>query len=145
MAEPLVKVILDTSIYIPFINAGISHPIFELGYETPLLYMSAVVIEELYAGASDTNTIKLLDRLYGTFENLSRLIVPESSDWQKAGKVIAKLGRKYGFEEKFLTKITNDVLIALSARKIGAVVVTNNMRDFLRIKEFVDFKIYGEI
>jgi hypothetical protein len=36
-------------------------------------------------------------------------------------------------------------LIALSARRIGAVVLTNNMRDFLRIKEFVDFKIYGEI
>jgi len=143
MAEPLVKVILDTSIYIPFINAGISHPILELEYETPLLYMSAVVIEELYAGASDNNTIKLLDRLYGTFENLGRLIAPDALDWKKTGKVIAKLGQKYGFEEKFLTKITNDVLIALSARKIGAVVVTFNIKDFSRIKEFVDFEIYG--
>ncbi len=59
MAEPLVKVILDTSIYIPFINEGITHPILELEYGTPLLYMSAVVIEELYAGASDNNTINL--------------------------------------------------------------------------------------
>jgi predicted nucleic acid-binding protein len=142
MAEPLVKVILDTSIYIPFIKAGISHPILELEYETPLLYMSAVVIEELYAGASDNNTIKLLDKLYRTFEDLGRLIAPDASDWQHTGRIIAKLGRKCGFEEKFLTKITNDVLIALSARKIGAIVVTNNMRDFLRIKEFVDFRIY---
>ncbi len=145
MAEPLVKVILDTSIYIPFINAGISHPILELEYETPLFYMSAVVIEELYAGASDNTTIKLLDRLYRTFEDLGRLIAPDASDWKKTGKVIAKLGQKYRFEEKFLTNITNDILIALSARKIGAVVVTNNMRDFLKIKEFVDFKVYGEI
>jgi len=142
MAEPLVKVILDTSIYIPFINAGISHPILELEYETPLLYMSAVVIEELYAGASDNNTIKLLDRLCATFEELGRLIAPDALDWKKTGKVITKLGQKYGFEEKFLTKITNDVLIALSARKIGAVVVTFNIKDFSRIKEFVDFEIY---
>lgn len=142
MAEPLVKVILDTSIYSPFINAGISHPILELEYGTPLLYMTAVVIEELYAGASDNTTIKLLDRLYGTFEDLGRLIAPDASDWKKTGKIIAKLGQKYGFGEKFLSRIANDVLIALSARKIGAVVVTNNMRDFLRIKEFVDFKIY---
>ena len=142
MAEPLVKVILDTSIYIPFINAGISHPILELEYETPLLYMSAVVIEELYASASDNNTIKLLDRLYGTFEDLGRLIAPDALDWKKTGKVITKLGQKYGFEEKFLTKKTNDVLIALSARKIGAVVVTFNIKDFSRIKEFVDFEIY---
>ena len=143
MAESLVKVILDTSIYIPFINSGIAHPVLDLKYESPLLYMSAVVIEELYAGASDNITVKLLDRLYGTLEDLGRLIAPDASDWKKTGKIIANLGRKYGFEEKFLTKITNDVLIALSARKIGAVVVTNNVKDFLRIKEFVDFKIYG--
>jgi len=143
MAESLVKIVLDASIYIPFINAGITYPVLDLEYESPFIYMSAVVIEELYAGASDRDTIKLLDRLYGTFEDIGRLITPDASDWQKTGKVIAKLGRKYGFEEKFLTKITNDVLIALSARKIGAVVVTNNIKDFLRIKEFADFKMYG--
>ncbi len=142
MAEPPVKVVLDTSIYIPFINKGISHPILELEYKTPLLYMSVVVIEELYAGAHGNASIKLLDRAYKTFEDLGRLIVPGVADWQKTGKVVAKLGQKYGFEDSFLSRITNDVLIALSVRRIGAVVVTNNTRDFLRIKEFVDFKIY---
>jgi len=144
MAEYLTKVILDTSIYIPFINAGISHPVLELECK-PLFYMSAVVIEELYAGAFDKISVKLLDRMYETFENLGRVIVPEASDWQKTGKVIAKFGQKYGFGKKFLSKTTNDVLIAFSARRIGAIVVTNNTKDFLRIKEFVDFEIYGEI
>lgn len=143
MAEPLVKVILDSSIYIPFINKGLSHPIIELEYGMPLLYMSAVVIEELYAGAFDNNSIKLLDKLYGTFDNLGRLIVPDASDWQRTGKVVAKLSQKYRLGKMFLSKITNDVLIALSARRIGAVVVTYNKKDFLKIKEFVDFKIYG--
>lgn len=137
-----VKVILDTSIYIPFINDGIAHPAFELRGGKPLLYMSAVVLEELYAGALDKTSIKLLDRLYTTFEKLGRLVVPEASDWQRTGKVIAKLGRKYGFEERFLSKITNDVLIAQSAKKIGAMIATRNTMDFTRIKEFVDFKIY---
>jgi hypothetical protein len=105
--------------------------------------MSAVVIEKLYAGASDNNTIKLLDRLYGTFEDPGRLIAPDASDWQKTGKVIARLGQKYGFEKNFLSRMTNDVLITLSARKNGAVVITHNKRDFLKIKEFVDFKVYG--
>jgi predicted nucleic acid-binding protein len=145
MAEPLVKVILDTSIYIPFINEGVAHPVLELEYETPLLYMSVVVIEELYAGALDNSSVKLLDRLHKTFDNLDRLVVPEASDWQKTGKIIAKLSQKYGLEKNFLSRMTNDILITLSARQIGAVVVTNNIRDFLRIKEFVDFEIYGEI
>lgn len=41
-----------------------------------------------------------------------------------------KLGGKYGFEDKYLAKIQNDVLITLSARQIRAFVVTNNSKDF---------------
>ena len=61
---------------------------------------------------------------------------------KKTGRIVAELGSKYGFEDIFLARITNDILIALSARKIGAVVVTHNTKDFLKIKEFVDFKIH---
>ena len=139
-----VKVIFDTSVYIPFINDGITYPTRELNVDIgkQMLYMSAVVIEELYAGAFDTQSIKLLDTLYKTFKSLNRLLIHEASDWQKAGKVIANIGKKYGFEDIFLSKITNDVLIAVSARRIGALVITNNTKDFSRIKEFVDFKFY---
>lgn len=139
-----VKVVFDTSVYIPFINKGIVYPTSELNIGKPLLYMSAVVIEELYAGAFDNNSIKLIDRLYATFKDLGRLIVPEASDLQKAGKIIGRMGRKYGFEDLFLTKIANDVLIALSSKRIGAVLITKNLKDFLLIKEFLDFKIYGK-
>ncbi|MEK6725809.1 MAG: type II toxin-antitoxin system VapC family toxin [Deltaproteobacteria bacterium] len=142
MAGLLVKVVIDTSVYIPFINKGTSHPLLGLGQGVPLFYMSAVVIEELYAGASDDASIKLLDNLYKTFDSAGRLIVPDASDWQKTGRIVAELGSKYGFEDIFLARITNDILIALSARKIGAVVVTHNTKDFLKIKEFVDFKIH---
>jgi predicted nucleic acid-binding protein len=143
MAEQPLKLVLDTSIYIPFINKGIAHPAVESHYGHPLLYLSAVVIEELYAGALDVPSMRLLDKLYDTFSGLGRLVTPDASDWQKAGKVVANLGRKYGFENIFLTKITHDILIALSARRIGAAILTNNMKDFVRIQEFVDFKLYG--
>jgi predicted nucleic acid-binding protein len=137
-----VKAVVDTSVYIPFINNGFSHPVIDGIYGQPVLYMSSVVIEELYAGAFDAISIKLIDRLYETFERLNRLIVPNASDWQKAGKVVAKLGRKYGFESLYLARIQNDVLIALSARQIGAYVITGNMKDYERIREFLDFKLY---
>ncbi|MBE7444244.1 MAG: type II toxin-antitoxin system VapC family toxin [Planctomycetia bacterium] len=139
-----VKVIFDTSIYIPFINDGIAYPAGEPNVNPgkQMLYLSAVVIEELYAGAFDTQSIKLLDTLYKTFKSLNRLLIPDAADWQKTGKVIANIGKKYGFEGIFLSKITNDVLIAVSARRIGARVITNNVKDFSRIKEFVDFTYY---
>ncbi len=141
MAQRLVKVVLDTSIYIPYINEGVSHPVFELEEYIPIIYMSAVVMEELYAGAHDRKTVRLLDKLYDTFQSLNRLITPDAQDWQQAGKVIARMGRKYGFEKRFLSRITNDVLIAITARKIGALVITKNKKDFSLIREFLNFKM----
>ena len=141
MADARIKAILDTSIYIPFINDGIVHPILEIDIGKPVIYLSAIVAAELYAGAFDNQSIKLLDKLYKAFYDTQRIVTPSSNDWQTTGKVIAKLGRKYGFEDRFLSKIQNDVLIALSARQIGASVITNNTKDFLKIKEFVNFNL----
>ena len=142
MAEQPHKLVLDTSIYIPFINKGVAHPVIESHQAHPLLYLSVVVVEELYAGAFDAHTIKLLDKLYDTFSNLGRVVAPNASDWQHAGKIVAQLGRKYGFENIFLAKLAHDILIALSARRIGAAIVTNNVNDFVKIQEFVDFRLY---
>lgn len=141
MGEYPFKALCDTSVYIPFINQGISHPVFTESVR-PVLYMSMVVLAELYAGSHDANSIKLVDRLYNTFLSVGRLIVPNNEDWRKTGMIMAKVGQKYGFEAKYLAKIQNDILIACSARKIGAFIVTQNKKDFRRIKEFIDFKIY---
>ncbi len=142
MAEYPFKVICDTSIYIPFINQGIAHPVFSDKSISPVLYMSAVVLSELYSGAHDNQSIKLLDKLYHAFQNVGRLIVPNDNDWRHTGGVIAKMKKKYGFESKYLARIQNDILIACSALKIGAFIVTQNKKDFQRIKEFIDFRIY---
>ena len=138
-----IKVLADTSIYIPFINKGISQPALEAIVEKPMLYMSAVVMEELYSGALDAASVKLLDRMYETYEKLGRLVVPSASDWQRAGRIVAKLGKKYGFERLYLARMQNDTLIALCARQISAYVVTRNTKDFLRIREFLEYKLYS--
>jgi predicted nucleic acid-binding protein len=142
MVELPVKIILDTSIYIPFINEGIAFPELEPKYARAVTYVSAVVVEELYAGAFDRKSVTLMDRMYKTFDNLGRLIAPDASDWQKAGRIVARMGKKYGFEKLFLARVTHDILIALSARRIGAILATHNMKDFIKIKEFVNFKLY---
>ncbi len=105
--------------------------------------MSAVVLSELYAGSHDSQSIKLLDKLYHTFQNVGRFIVPDGGDWRKTGGIIPRLREKYGYETRYLSRIQNDILIAFSARRIGAFVVTQNKRDFQRIREFIDFRIYG--
>ena len=143
MAEYPFKVICDTSIYIPFINRGIAHPAVFNETSAPLLYMSSVVISELYAGAHDSRSIKILDKLYHTFQGVGRLIAPSDDDWRQTGGIIAKSGKKYGYDATYLSRLQNDILIAGSARRIGAFVLTNNEKDFVRIREFMDFRIYG--
>jgi len=104
--------------------------------------MSFVVLSELFAGAHDSQSIKLLNRLYHSFDSVGRLIVPAARDWQQTGGVISKMRTKYGFDRQYLARIQNDILIAESARRIGGLVVTKNEKDFKRIKEFVDFRLY---
>jgi predicted nucleic acid-binding protein len=67
--------------------------------------MSAVVLSELYAGAHDGRSIKLLDKLYNTFRDVGRLLVPDDRDWREAGSILAKLRRKYGFEARYLSRL----------------------------------------
>ncbi len=144
MAEYPLKAVCDTSVYIPFINQGITHPVFSEKSFSPVLYMSAVVLSELYAGAHDRLSIKILDKLYRAFQDVGRLIVPVDSDWRQTGGIIAKLRGKYGYEAGYLSRLQNDILIACSARGIGAFVFTRNERDFQRIREFLDFHIHGQ-
>ena len=75
MEEHPPKALCDTSVYIPFINQGIIHPVL-IESVRPVLYMSMVVLTELYAGSYDVNSIKLVDKLYNTFLDVKRLIVP---------------------------------------------------------------------
>ena len=48
-------------------------------------------MEELYAGAFDVSSVKLLDKMHDTFSGMNRLIIPDAMDWRKTGKVVAQL------------------------------------------------------
>ncbi len=141
MAVSPAKAVLDTSIYLSFLRRD--QEIHDLGFllRPTLLYMSSVVFAELYAGAKDRFTLRRLERLYRTFDRLDRVIAPDKQVWLETGQVLQQLGLKHGFEATGLARLTHDVLIALTARKIGAMVFTRNRRDFERIRDLRDFQL----
>ena len=141
MAVSPAKAILDTSVYLSFLRRD--GEILDLGFllRPTLLYMSSVVFAELYAGAKNRPTIRLLGRLYRTFDRLDRIIAPDKQVWFESAEVLRLLGLRHGFEGTGLARLTHDVLIALTARKIGAAVFTRNRRDFERIRELRDFRL----
>ncbi len=71
---------------------------------------------------------------------LKRILVPNLGDWTQAGRVLARLAAKYGYEKIGQGRLANDTLIAMSAARIGARVVTVNERDFRKLAEFRAFE-----
>ena len=141
MAVSPAKAILDTSVYLSFLRRG--GEIRDLGFllRPTLLYLSSVVFAEIYTGAKDRLTARRLERLYRTFERLDRVAAPDKQVWFEAARVLQQIRVQHGFEETGLARLTHDVLIALTARKIGAVVFTRNEKDFDRIQELRDFQL----
>jgi len=97
------------------------------------------VLQELYAGAGDDSR-SLIEKLERDFEGLKRILVPNLSDWTLAGRVLARLAAKYGYEKIGRGRLTNDALIAMSAGRSGIRVITANERDFRRLAEFCPFQ-----
>jgi predicted nucleic acid-binding protein len=103
------------------------------------VWLSAVVLEELYAGASD-RARQVVERLERDFDGAKRILVPNLSDWTQAGRVLARVAAKYHYEKIGLGRLTNDALIAMSAARLGVRVITANERDFSRLAEFRAFQ-----
>jgi predicted nucleic acid-binding protein len=103
------------------------------------IWLSSVVLEELYAGATPRSR-HVLERFERDFERAKRILVPNLNDWTQAGKVLARLATKYDYEHIGQGRLTNDALIAMSAGRSGITVITANERDFMKLAEFRPFQ-----
>jgi predicted nucleic acid-binding protein len=132
--------VLDSSVYISAMrrgNGGIL-ALRRLSADTPI-WLSAVVLEELYAGAFG-RVLQLVEKMERDFDGVKRILVPNLGDWTQAGRVLARVAAKYGYEKIGQGRLANDTLIAMSAARIGARVITANERDFRKLAEFRTFQ-----
>lgn len=105
-------------------------------------YLSSIVLAEMLAGAPDRDVIKFWRAAQAFAVNLDRFIVPDSEDWLQAGLVLQRLSQQakrenFGSTPKFSPeerqRLFNDCLLAVSCRRAGATVVTDNVKDFERL------------
>jgi predicted nucleic acid-binding protein len=139
-------ILFDTSVYISALRQG-DETILSLRRAarsrdnvTRPLWLSAVVLHELYLGAQGARARSELQRLEREFVKVDRLLIPSRNDWTTAGLALSKIGRKYGFELIGRARMTNDALIAMSCASRGLVVQTKNPGDFKLIAEFRSFE-----
>src|SRR5713101_3456698 len=83
--------LFDSSIYISALRRGddAALALRRLATDAPL-WLSAVVLEELYAGVGDHDR-HVVERLQRDFDRAKRILVPNLSDWTEAGRVLSRL------------------------------------------------------
>lgn len=133
-------VLFESAIYISALRLGDDGTLIvrRLAADAPV-WLSSVVLEELYAGAGD-HARRAVERLERDFDRAKRILVPNLSDWTQAGRVLARLAEKYHYEQIGRGRLTNDALIAMSAGRLGITVLTTNERDFGKLAEFRPFQ-----
>ena len=119
--------ILDTSVYIDHWERG--------SYQDTLMYLrrgyiirhSAVVLSELRRGARGREAERLVTNLY---ELATVRWEPSVVDWWEAGRLVRSIGDKQHWDIHKRRDFQNDALIALTALRHGATIVTANSSDF---------------
>ena len=138
-------VLLDTSIHIAALTQGDAAILGLRGAlrtgdrQARPMWLSVVVLEELYVGAVDPKARRNLQYMERQFAKIGRLLVPASGDWTSAGHVLCKIGQKYGFNLVSNARLTNDAVIAMCVASRGFTLQTKNPRDFRLIAEFRHF------
>lgn len=112
--------------------------------------MSAVVLMELTASARDDSQRKLYEQLFRQYQKDNSLIVPNEDDWLLASKILSWLteSRRRSVKGKLKRlprgtsqRMALDVLIAVSARRWKATVVTDDWDDFKLIQRYCNTRI----
>jgi predicted nucleic acid-binding protein len=104
----------------------------------PFTYLSAVVMQELAAGARTPRAAKAMqDGVFEPFGRRRRVFSPSSAAFVESGRVIARLAAREGwqpFDEK--PSLVNDALIAVSCRDVGVTLITKDS-DFTRLSTLI--------
>lgn len=137
------KYVLDTQLFInafrdPVVNEELQQ--FHRAF-SPFEHLSVIVAQELRAGVRRPRDRKALERnVLKVFQRANRTITPSADAWHRSGDLLAEMARQDGLETARVSKaFANDVLLALSCREAGCVLVTDNERDFQRIRRLVQF------
>ena len=126
------KYTLDTNIFIDgFRNEEAQADVFVfLSRALPFTYLSAVVMQELAAGARTADAARDVQRgIFEPFERRQRVFAPSSGAFVESGRVLAAIAAREGWhllDEK--PSLLNDALIAASCRERGITLITRERR-----------------
>ena len=143
MTDRARKYVLDTQLFINAFRDATANEALQRFHRafSPFEQLSVIVAQELRAGVKQPRDRKALERnVLGVYQRASRTITPSADAWHRSGDLLSEMAKQDGLQIARVSKaFANDVLLALSCRESGCVLVTDNERDFARIRRFVQF------
>jgi predicted nucleic acid-binding protein len=134
------SVILDSNIYVAIWRSEDHSAALEGILRRFLIRHSSVVLSELRRGARTPEARRTVDQLH----RLAREPwAPLAEDWWRAGELMRTIGDAEHWDVNRRRGFQNDALIALTARRHGAFVWTENVEDFERLRKRVAFGLIG--
>jgi len=128
-------IIFDTSIFIDHLRTNKYGKHIE--DVNGLIRNSSVVLAELLRGA----TKEAEENFVATLAKNHPILTPTEKNWLESGTILSKIYKAKGFGPEKLRDLHFDVLIALTARNCGAIVITSNRTDFELIMSFKAFRL----
>ena len=128
------RYVVDTNLYIDALrteSGKLGLGAF-LSAHAPFVHLSAVVVQELRAGVRGTDASRLEASIVEPFERRGRVVTPSYAAWKEAARVLSELVGPKALRD-VTRSFVNDVLLAMSCREAGVVLVTTNLADFARI------------
>ena len=123
-------VIFDTSIFIDHLRSGRHRQ--RIAAITGLVRNSAVVLAELIRGSTKPVELEFVERLARNHP----ILTPTENIWLESARLLNKIRADKGFGPEKLRDLHFDLLIALTARSVGARLVTSNRADFELIASY---------
>ena len=134
-ATPTRYFVFDTSVLIDQLRtnrfAGIAWSV------SGVIRHSVVAIAELYRGARTRADRRMIDEL----ARQRPVLTPTREMWLYSGRILARLADRQPLNSDTLRRLHFDLLIALTARGIGAAVVTTDRTHFELLQKEVPFSL----
>lgn len=131
--------LVDTSILIPLYNEGRYEEDFLELNRTTLVLFSTVSINEFLRGAHDKTSRQIVDSFLEIVRD--QLITPTEEHWVECGYTAERLLKGKRRSKEAVVLLQNDILISLASRDSGAMLMTNDKKDFQLIEKYIKVSV----
>jgi predicted nucleic acid-binding protein len=130
--------VLDTNVYVDFWERGLHSETVRAIHAAFVVRHAAVVLSELRRGARTQQARRTVESLYRI---ATEVWEPSADDWWESGKLVRDLGDQQTWDLHKRREFQNDALLALTARRRGALLVTSNRSDFRLLERRVGVRV----